>query len=236
MHHANTPIPRPRLNPVQRLLAELPGWIFLIGGAVLVAAVVLGRGRFDNAPLIWQRDLLEAQARQLDARRDAYQTLRTALDEGDPVLLERLAFEYLRLQPRDRLLLAAADGPAPGRVNRWPLAITPAGPATPAGPTGPASAVSTTSAAREREFVPAIDRTVEASLNRPLSREGLDVPPFEPDRSLLARLAQGWSAPGLVGVGGMLIVAGLLWSPTSSGRVGRDERDGRAGAAGKPAR
>lgn len=193
MNHATAPVPR----PVQRLLAELPGWIFLLGGAVLVAAVVLGRGRVENAPLIWQRDLLAAQARQLDARRDAYQTLRTALDEGDPVLLERLAFEYLRLQPRDRLLLAAPQAEAfrPGSG-----AIAPFTPAW---------------TARERDFVPAIDRTVEASLNRPLSREGLDVLPFEPDRSLLARLAQGWSAPGLVGVGGILIVAGLLWSPSS---------------------
>ncbi len=196
MNHATAPVPR----PVQRLLAELPGWIFLLGGAVLVAAVVLGRGRVENAPLIWQRDLLEAQARQLDARRDAYQTLRTALDEGDPVLLERLAFEYLRLQPRDRLLLATPGSTTPGHASRWPKAIAPA------------------AAAHAADFTPAIDRTVEASLNRPLSREGLDVPPFEPDRSLLARLARGWSAPGLVAVGGILIVAGLLWSPSSNGR------------------
>jgi hypothetical protein len=212
MHHANTLIPRPRSNRLQRLLAELPGWIFLLGGAVLVAAVVLGRGRVENAPLIWQRDLLAAQARQLDARRDAYQTLRTALDEGDPVLLERLAFEYLRLQPRDRFLLATPGTPGipgsdgAGKVSRWPKAIAPA------------------AAAPEAEFTPAIDRTVEASLNRPLSREGLDVPPFAPDRSLLARLAQGWSAPGLVGVGGMLIVAGLMWSPTATNRGVRPTR------------
>jgi hypothetical protein len=91
-------------------------------------------------------------------------------------------------------------------VSRWPKAIAPA------------------AAAQEAEFTPAIDRTVEASLNRPLSREGLDVPPFEPDRSLLARLAQGWSAPGLVGVGGMLIVAGLMWSPTATNRGVRPTR------------
>ncbi len=183
------PIRPPVLRPfVQRFLAEAPGWVFLFCGASLIAAVVLGRGRLENAPLIWQRDLLRTQARQLEARRDAYKTLHAALDVGDPVVLERLAFDHLNLQPRDRLLL---EGQLQPRIRR----------------PSPRSIADDVSAA------PTVDRSVAASLSLPLVREGIEYVPFTPDRSLLARLARGASAPGLVLVGGMLILAGLWWSP-----------------------
>jgi len=88
-----------------RVLGHLLSLIFLLVGLGLLAAVVLMPTYLENRELEWQRDLLRLQAQRMTEQDTAYRQSLNALDRGEPVLLERLAYEYLNLKPSQTTLV-----------------------------------------------------------------------------------------------------------------------------------
>ena len=79
--------------------------LFLLVGMGLVAAVILMPTYLENRELEWQRDLLRLQAQRMAEQDAAYRQSLAALGRGEPVLLERLAYEYLNLKPAQTTLV-----------------------------------------------------------------------------------------------------------------------------------
>ncbi|MCC7145905.1 MAG: hypothetical protein IT443_05625 [Phycisphaeraceae bacterium] len=179
----------------RRTLAVLPGWVFLFCGALLVTAMMLVRPYLAGRRLAWEADLLREQAQRIAQQQKAYEQFNKALADGDPVLLERLAFSYLHLQPVDKEVLWDAMGEADGMrdATALPHSLSPE--------------------AIRRLMVVETDQTVERWLHKELPRVSGDVDPYPPERWRLTRLAQGRKALGIVTAGCLLILAGLLWAP-----------------------
>jgi len=90
---------------IDRVLTALSGWVLLCAGIVIVAAGVLLPAWRTTEALRVQRDQMHAQARWMERQRETYQRVRVAVDENDPIILQRLAFHHLRLKPEDADLL-----------------------------------------------------------------------------------------------------------------------------------
>ncbi len=98
-------------------MAWLPGWLFLTAGLLLLALVLLTPAWLTHRELVWQRDLMRLQVRQLERQAERYADFRAALAAEEPVLLERLALMQLGLSPTAKTpLWMGADSPwiAPG--------------------------------------------------------------------------------------------------------------------------
>ena len=80
----------------RKLLDTLPGWVCLLGGAVLLALFIWTPQWLACRETGWQRDLMRAQAAALTEQRDRYAQFLAALEADDPVVIERLAFTELR--------------------------------------------------------------------------------------------------------------------------------------------
>ncbi|MEX0777708.1 MAG: hypothetical protein WD042_18545 [Phycisphaeraceae bacterium] len=78
---------------------QTPSWVMLLVGIATVAATLLVGPYLDNQRLAQQRDQIEHQVTRLVDHRDSYRRMLDALDSDDPILLQRLAYHYLRLKP-----------------------------------------------------------------------------------------------------------------------------------------
>lgn len=109
---------------LELLVSGLPGWMFLAAGVFIVGATLLIPPYLRNHELLWQRDLLQAQAQQMTRQEGNYQQFLRAIDAGDPVLIERLAFHYLRLKPEGSRVVAASalpgsNGRVYSNIDQW---------------------------------------------------------------------------------------------------------------------
>ena len=91
----SAPAPRP---PIE----ALPSWLFLLGGLLLAAAVLLLPTYLGLRELSWRHEVMQAQAAMLEAQRADYSAFLDAVEADDPTVLERLAYTQLRLKLRGR--------------------------------------------------------------------------------------------------------------------------------------
>jgi hypothetical protein len=120
-HAAPLPLPittsdmwRTWKNLLLDVACQLPGWAFLAIGLTVLALTLLVPAYMQNRGLTWQRGLQHLQAQRLMEEEQGYRNLLAALDANDPVLIERLAYHYLRLKPAGAMLVSNRPGvPAP---------------------------------------------------------------------------------------------------------------------------
>lgn len=169
-----------------RAAEAAPGYLAVIAGAAVLSAMVLAPAHASLERTRWERAVMRVQAEHLSDLAERYRDFHEALEAGEPVLLERLAYAQLRLRPAHKRSLPAVERSQPG-----------------GGETADASGVS----ARSLED-PA---DIHAWLSRPLPRVGREIAPHRPAGTRLARLASGRSRVGLTVAGGVLVFGGLLW-------------------------
>jgi hypothetical protein len=102
-----TPSPvRNGSSPIARVLAVLsPGWLFLLGGVLVVGAAMLLPAWRDVQTVRFERDQLAAQVDVASQRLAATYSIRDTLRRGDPELKQRLiAWQHNRLPVGDTAL------------------------------------------------------------------------------------------------------------------------------------
>ena len=104
-----------------RMVAYSIGLVFLALGLVMVASVVLIPVLLENGELQSQRDLLRLQADRMAEQEESYRRTLSALEAEDPLLLERVAYSYLRLKPTGAEVVQTTDsGPTPlSTIESW---------------------------------------------------------------------------------------------------------------------
>ncbi|MCX5660484.1 MAG: hypothetical protein NTW19_12285 [Planctomycetota bacterium] len=193
---------RPILRIIERILAPLPGWLFLLSGLAIVGLALLVPTWMEWRELKYRLDLMRVQTEQMVKQRDSFSQFNEALASDDPVLLEQLAYHHLRLKregvtPMAPATLGAAITPVMNRLRPnggtpdRPLII----PALAGRPVAPAAL------------------SIEDMLERPLPTPGVDYPNYEPVQSRLVRITTGRLRMPLVAAGLLAIVAGL-YMPT----------------------
>lgn len=78
---------------------DLVGWAFLAIALVALAVAMLVPSRLEVRQIAHHRDRLGQQVEALRAQRDNYEALIASVDQGDPILLTRLAWHELHLKP-----------------------------------------------------------------------------------------------------------------------------------------
>ncbi len=100
---------RKAFNGVLEVLFQTPSWVMLLAGIVTVAATLLVGPYLENRQLDWQRQVIQQRATVHDSQRQAYDRMLVALKSDDPILLQRLAYHYLRLKPTGARLLTPTN-------------------------------------------------------------------------------------------------------------------------------
>lgn len=100
-----------------RFLAPVGGWMILLAGLALTAAVVLAPARRELDDARRARDAALAIETRGAERLRRHRTYLDALDRGDDALLVQLAAAHLREVPRDWEVLLADAGPGPVNVE-----------------------------------------------------------------------------------------------------------------------
>ena len=173
-----------------RVAEHVPGFLAVVAGAAVLSAMVLVPAHTERERVEWRRDVMAAQTEHLASLAKRYHEFSQALAQGQPVLLERLAYSQLKLRPVGKSAVPLGDGAEPGGAERSPLLN-----------------------ANARLDDPA---DIHAWLSRPLPEVGRDLAPHRPVRTRLSRLATGRSRVGLIVAAGILLFGGLLWSPTKT--------------------
>jgi hypothetical protein len=99
------------------LLDHLPGWLFLLGGFMLMALSTLMPLHREVEQLDRRLALMHMQQSQLDHQASDYREFYHALRTDDPTVLQRLAYYHLRLKPRG---VQPLDHVGPGRGDTSP--------------------------------------------------------------------------------------------------------------------
>ena len=94
------------ISPIARVLAELsPGWLFLLGGVLVVGAAMLLPAWRDVQTVRFERDQLAAQVDVASQRLAATHSIRDSLRRDDAELKQRLiAWQHNRLPVGDTAL------------------------------------------------------------------------------------------------------------------------------------
>ena len=108
-HKPDTTRDLSRAGVVARTADRLPGWMFLLSGLALFAAVVLTPPWLALREDAWRLEVMQAQSSALATQTQRYELFDKALRDDDPVVLERLALTHLRL----------------GVKGKWPLWVRP---------------------------------------------------------------------------------------------------------------
>lgn len=169
--------------------AHAPGWLTTLGGLAILSAVVLAPAHEALRETRWRAAVMRAHATHFESLADRYRTFHAAIQAGEPVLLERLAYAQFRLQPADKSAVPTPDRSRPGGAIE-------AGDPTVGEPLHDVA-------------------DVHAWLHEPLPRIGEELAPHRPIRSRLSRLASGHTRLGLIIAGGLLLLGGLMWTPRS---------------------
>lgn len=99
---------RPSRKPLFRLD---PGWLFVVAGSVLVAAMLVLPAFDDLADSREQRDRARALADHAARRLASHAEYLAALEKGDETLIRALAASELNLIPRSHRVLSASLAP-----------------------------------------------------------------------------------------------------------------------------
>ncbi len=120
------PTPPGPPSPLGRFVDALPGWLMLAGGLALVAMATLTPAWLELDRLDQQRAVMQQHAEAMTEQTRRYDAFLQAVLADDPVLIERLAYTQLRLEPVGRFSVATSRGQAsswvdlpPGDVDRW---------------------------------------------------------------------------------------------------------------------
>lgn len=87
-----------------------PGWLFMIAGMGVLAAVVLIPAAQNLQKARWQRDRALAVEKHRQERITRYEEYLAALDEQDPSLVLSLAESQLNQIPEDRAVVRGSQG------------------------------------------------------------------------------------------------------------------------------
>jgi hypothetical protein len=80
-------------------LALFPGWVFLLAGIATVMACLMVPAWQEHQMMQWRKLTLEAQVHLLDQQAGIYKQFDNALEQQNPILLQRLAYTQLGLIP-----------------------------------------------------------------------------------------------------------------------------------------
>lgn len=187
---------------VNRIGPHLPGWLYLVSGAALIAIMMLITVWRDLCPLIWQRDVLALQSQSVARHAQAFEQFYLALESEDPVLLESLAYHHLRLKPAGCAVIQTANS------KSWRHAITGLD------LSGSASAPTpvTDGFSLEQRFIDAVAMTDPQSARA--SWPGSSAwARYQPVQSTLMSIATGWRRIFVLSFGMVLLIAGLICTP-----------------------
>jgi len=110
---------------------DLGGWILLLSGWAIVASTVLVPAWRSVCEMEYQTDELQIRLDLLSRQRENYEGFIEAYEDGDPLLMQRLAWHQLHVKPPEAELLSPAPlidaPPDPINVDRWvqPLDVVP---------------------------------------------------------------------------------------------------------------
>lgn len=96
----------------------LPGWIFFLGGLILLAMAILMPVLGDLREMDGRLELMRSQAERMARQEESYQNFLAAVENDDPVLLERLAYYQLHLKPAGSIVLASLGTADPAWMSR----------------------------------------------------------------------------------------------------------------------
>ena len=90
---------------LESLFAGVPSWLFLLSGLVLLGLLVLAPIWRSTDQLRQQFQLMQMQVEHLKQQEHHYQLYYESLVQGDPMVLEQLAFTQLHLKPMGKEIL-----------------------------------------------------------------------------------------------------------------------------------
>jgi len=192
---------------IDRVLTALSGWVLLCAGLAIVAAGVLLPAWRSSEALRVQRDQMLEQAQWMQRQRDTYERVRVAVDQNDPLILQRLAFHHLRLKPEHAGLITV-DQPV----------LQPGYPPT----------VAVMEARADEPVLPGFNALVESVDNVDAwALEPMDPAPAEPTAAAtpptrLNRLTTGTTRLLTTGFGLLCVLAGI-WLHTQQSTAGLEE-------------
>lgn len=95
------------------------GWLYLLAGAILIAAMVLIAPADDLAQIRHRRDRLVGLESDAIAKLQGYETFLEAIDEADPMLVRRLAAAQLNLVPESSKPIGLIGVELDAHVDHW---------------------------------------------------------------------------------------------------------------------
>lgn len=168
-------------------ISLLPGWLYLCSGIVIAGSALLVPSWVATQQLLWQKEILTAQATWLSDTKDRYEGFHHDLVTNDPATLEALAIAHLNRVPTDRDILQTDMSNGIVLANQNNLSTLP-----------------TTS-----------QGSIDHWLHRPLPRVGRDLPYPPAFNSRLVRITTGDMRWMLFAAAGIFIFVGLLHHPTT---------------------
>ncbi len=84
---------------IEEILAQVPGWIFLITGAAVIVSCMVMPAWTDYQHISWQKKTLQEQVYSLSHQEHTYNQINEALTSNDPLLLKQLALSELSMLP-----------------------------------------------------------------------------------------------------------------------------------------
>jgi hypothetical protein len=181
-----------------RVTASIPGWVLLFAGMGITATGVFAEDWSRNDAILWQRDMIQTQAKQVADQKNNYILFHTALAKEDPILLERLAMTQLRLKP-EQLDVPGISKPVLVTQSAQPAAVP----------------VRQKTKEQSRPLPPIVP--VEDLLSQPVSHPGVNISEYQAPKSTLLSICSGNSRLGVIAAGILCILAGLI-SPTGNPR------------------
>lgn len=105
-----------------RLIGEVmnPGWLFVLAGLAVIAAVVLIPAQEDLESALWQRDRALAIERHRLERLERYASYLGALERGDEAVVLSLAANQLNKAPPGWMPLTSAEDQARSGASVFP--------------------------------------------------------------------------------------------------------------------
>ncbi len=101
---------------------DVGGWLLLITGLSIVSVAAVIPATLDVERWETQRAALQQRLDRMEQRTRNYRGLIDALERGDPLLLRRLGWHYLRLKPKGTRPVDLSDsgsGEEMVRLRRW---------------------------------------------------------------------------------------------------------------------
>jgi len=90
---------------VNRISDVAGSWLLMVAGMAMISGVVLAPTWLEVREIQAQRDLLRLQAEHMAQSAEAFRRVSRAIEARDELLLERLAYDHLRLRPEGAELL-----------------------------------------------------------------------------------------------------------------------------------